>query len=93
MATKPTPDELTAEAEISEASAMARANTLIDKQETEVSSARLDAVLQIIDILTAARFVEDGADILWLLPAMGYPVTISFINPDEEDDTDEDGDD
>lgn len=93
MAAKPTPDELTADAEISEASAMARANALIDQQESEVSSARLDAVLQIIDILTAARFVEDGADILWLLPAMGYPVTISFIDSDEEDETDEDGDD
>lgn len=93
MAAKPTPDELTAEAEISEASAIVRANTLIYQQENEISSARLDAVLQVIDILTASRFVEDGADILWLLPAMGYPVNISFIDPDEEDENDEDGDD
>lgn len=92
MAAKPTPDELTADAEIAEASAMARANALIDKQESEVSRTRLETILQVIDLLDASPLI-DGEDVLWLLPAMGYPVTISFIDSDEEDETDEDGDD
>lgn len=92
MAQQPSPEELAAEAEISEATAIAKASTLIDQQETEISSARLDAVLQVIDVLVAARFVDEAADLFWLLPAMGYPVIIKFHEGGEDDSEDTDDD-
>jgi hypothetical protein len=73
--------EALAEAAVSEAASIARANAVLDAQQSAVDEARLDGVLQTLDVLIASRRIE-AADVRWLLPACGYPI---------EDPPDEDG--
>lgn len=74
-----TRDERTAAAVVAEAAAMAEAGRYLDDQATAAALDRLDGVLQVIDVLIAARRItlEDAS---WLLPALGYEM------PEAEDD-------
>lgn len=82
--------EIEADAVLAEASAVARANAVLDAQASEIATERLDSVLMLVDLLIAARRIT-MADANWILPAMGYEVEGAFLpTGDEASEDDED---
>lgn len=69
-----TSDETTAEAELSEAAAMARANVVMDQQNHQINQARMNLLLKVIDLLVVAGVAREPKDLFWLLPPCGFDV-------------------
>lgn len=69
-------DETTAQAELSEAAAIARANIIMDQQNHQIDQARMELLLKVIDLLVVAGMVKSRQDLYWLLPPCGFDICL-----------------